>query len=803
MDENLLEKVYDAGANTIWAEMKKLRGQASEQKEIMRRRWVWELIQNASDCTPNDKKININISNTNERYLEFSHNGVPFTYENLVDLITQISSKEGDVEEKTGKFGTGFISTHLLSEKVTISGVLKKSLDMYMDLNLLIDRSGTSYTEIRDNIKDTLSTIVKMKQNNNDEHNIMMKDRWKTSFNYDTSNSLEAREAITEGLTDLNKSAPIVLAINNSISSIEYNGIKFTVDSEIKVTEDWLIRINKTSKDRIDRINILIKSDGELSILVFVQEQNGRVTEVLPFPDKIPKLFCNFPLVGTEEFCFPVIINCSKFDVERDRNGILEGNPENKEYLERAVKLYGELLNLGCKNKWKSMYNLCFLPKLKDSTVQKHFRTEIVNIYEQLPIVDVNLNGNYNGRGALKNSTHDLIGIPNRYDSEEVSNEFWELVNSYAKFYIPTKDTYLEWYKVGKVKIDIPYINKEMKSKSLEEFKGKFNGNIDSLHTWLNKYYSLWIKIKGEEDFIQDAWVLSQNDKFIEASRISLDDNIDNALKKIASDLGDNLIESLLVREVNIPEDIIKKKIDNRIVAKRIQDKINQILSDETLNNKQRSIEHQGIFNRLTNWFLENPKPGEDIFDQLYNKRNLLSTPEENIRRFKIAEKIESNNIEYEQLDDMINNHHRIAELIDNLSGMSGEEIRSQLVHISSNSSYAREKFNLMLEESIKNVYIYLHDNDIKKYHLAESLEDWIEQKYSKTVFRAKKDGKEIRIVIRPGYQNKIIFYYDEEIEALDDTNYELWTYDGQGNTRMITLGDILRTTGFTSIPLG
>lgn len=110
--------------------------------------------------------------------------------------------------------------------------------------------------------------------------------------------------------------------------------------------------------------------------------KNGRVTEVLPFPDKIPKLFCNFPLVGTEEFCFPAIINCSKFDVERDRNGILEGNQENREYLERAVKLYGELLNIGCKNQWKSMYNLCHLSKSKDSTVQKHFRTEIVNIYE-------------------------------------------------------------------------------------------------------------------------------------------------------------------------------------------------------------------------------------------------------------------------------------------------------------------------------------------------------------------------------------------------------------------------------------
>jgi hypothetical protein len=87
-DEILLEKVFDAGANIIWPEMKKLRGQAPEQKENTRRRWVWELIQNASDCIPKDGKININISVKDEKILEFTHNGVPFSYENLIDLIT-------------------------------------------------------------------------------------------------------------------------------------------------------------------------------------------------------------------------------------------------------------------------------------------------------------------------------------------------------------------------------------------------------------------------------------------------------------------------------------------------------------------------------------------------------------------------------------------------------------------------------------------------------------------------------------------------------------------------------------------
>ena len=36
----------------------------------------------------------------------------------------------------------------------------------------------------------------------------------------------------------------------------------------------------------------------------------------------------------------------------------------------------------------------------------------------------------------------------------------------------------------------------------------------------------------------------------------------------------------------------------------------------------------------------------------------------------------------------------------------------------------------------------------------------------------------------------------EQEVAAMDDTNYELWTDNGDGNTRMITLGDIIKTTG-------
>lgn len=135
------EKTIESAINTIITKMQDIYGLPEEDREQSRRRWIWELIQNASDCAK-EGKVSIKIEVTKNR-LKFSHNGSIFTYKNLVDLITQISSKRTQ-EEQTGKFGTGFISTHLISPIVNINGIYhsdEKSTD-YKELNLCIDRSN-------------------------------------------------------------------------------------------------------------------------------------------------------------------------------------------------------------------------------------------------------------------------------------------------------------------------------------------------------------------------------------------------------------------------------------------------------------------------------------------------------------------------------------------------------------------------------------------------------------------------------------------------------------------------------------
>ena len=66
-----------------------------------------------------------------------------------MSLINQASSKDRNdgSERKSGKFRTGFITTHLLSEVVNISGILKAGSE-YSKSNISLDRMGKEKNEI-------------------------------------------------------------------------------------------------------------------------------------------------------------------------------------------------------------------------------------------------------------------------------------------------------------------------------------------------------------------------------------------------------------------------------------------------------------------------------------------------------------------------------------------------------------------------------------------------------------------------------------------------------------------------------
>ena len=209
-------------------------------------------------------------------------------------------------------------------------------------------------------------------------------------------------------------------------------------------------------------------------------------------------------------------------------------------------------------------------------------------------------------------------------------------------------------------------------------------------------------------------------------------------------------------------------------------------------------------FLRLTDWFLNNANEAKMLFADIYEKQHLLTQPEETIRRLKLANQVEDimnkNNIDFSQLSDIVDKSGQLLSMIEQDELDISPEIRQLLEHISYSNYYSKEKFDKMLERSIINVHRQLLNNPL--YKIPEHIEDWKKNKLSSTVFTAEKDEKEIQIVIRPSDGAKIIFYEDTEFEALDDSECELWTDNGMGKVMMITLGDLLKTTGVTSIPL-
>lgn len=807
------KKTIDAAVNTIMTKMDELYGANDFDKKIMRRRWIWELIQNANDCATLDK-ISIWI-NSNENELKFSHNGEIFTYDNLIDLITQISSKRINSEDKTGKFGTGFISTHLISEMVKITGLYHQSqnAENYKIMNISIDRSGKTENEIKESIVNAIEEIDLMDMSENVEY-AEYSSKPTTSFIYDLSDkNSEVQEVIKTGCQDLDKSIPFVLVFTKKIKEIHCNGITYRLSGKPSLLTEGLeiVNVEKSYEDNKIKstiINVLVCSDknNEVSIATFVKYCDDKY--YIDSSKDLPKFFCTFPLVGTEKFTFPIVLNSPKFKVLQERNHIQEGATVNKEIIEIAISLYNNMLKYICSNQWDKLYNICYLSRTKESEFQSDIGKRIEAIYQALPIVDVQKKLGLIRKESLYKKNYGKLErnilIP-YMDKEELCDELWDLINCLNINPIPTKESYRYWLDISpknKVLLETVY-NGLLNCKTISKLSEILTDGSETL-PWLNKLYDLWIKCTDERNFKATAIVPNQENQFVEITKVSIDNNIDISLKEILTSLGTNIKEKLMHKDIKISAGIEIKSFDNEFIANKISDIIRKQLSSESSNTTKRSQEIQNIFNNLTDWFLKNPDLAKPLFKDIYDKQHLLSSPEETIRRLELANTIEStmdeNNIELEQLSIVLKESGRLLKMFENGEITLSEDAKKLFQHISSKSLYAKEKLNNLIERSISSVYYELSANPL--YSIDNSLEAWKQNKYSTTVFKAKKQDMDIRIVIRPSDDEKIIFYEDAELEALDDTAYELWTDNENGIVRMITLGDLIKTTGISVIPL-
>ncbi|WP_323419783.1 sacsin N-terminal ATP-binding-like domain-containing protein [Clostridium tyrobutyricum] len=554
--EKARQEAYETNvAKKIIDQLKKLRFSNNENSA---KRWIWELCQNAKDVCNLTGKVKIRIYLDKEKKkIFFFHNGKAFTTENLVYLIEQVSTKDrtmdGD-DRKSGKFGTGFLTTHLLSETVKISGLV---IDRNKDLAhfcITLDRTGRTKSEIIESIHRSIEQLNDF--TSVDDWKIVDQNDYNTVFEYDLDDN--GLEVAMEGLKNLRISAPYVLSMLHDIEEIRIDPIgdvyAYKTDYDCELKNAAVYEIESQINEEKQKSYILNLTEENVTISVMFDEKEGNII-IKPYDKEQPKLFCDFPLVGTDDFPFPVIISSPYFNPTEPRDGIFltskskieEEIKENRQILVRGCELYKCLLQYVSRKSWRGIYNITKLDRyeIKEWYDDKWIKDKIVDVCKKTILSTAIIENCKNERIEIEDLFGDTKALIVSNHDNTVRTQLWELGSALYPEEIPCCEEFHDWYNS---------LWSKCRNFTFQELTNRLNGlgNIDKLSLllgnnrwsdWLENYYRLAQCNKEFVDLItnnQVAVVPNQNGDFCRISELAIDDNVLIEYKELLNFFGED-----------------------------------------------------------------------------------------------------------------------------------------------------------------------------------------------------------------------------------------------------------------------
>ena len=355
-------------------------------------RWAWELLQNAKDSIAEDNNRTVSVQiQLDENSVEFRHNGAHFTLQDVRGLINQISSKEieeGQQTKKTGRFGTGFLTTCLLSRVIQVKGILETENNIFYKFEFPLDRQGKTTKKLIPKMDNSWNEFEKSLNEIDANYD---KNQFNTSFCYQLETDKQ-KEIAKIGIQEFSKLVPFVLAFIPKIVRVEIidnttNNITIFERNQ-ELIDGLIVSISKRKNSEKTNVLILYASDNKVKIATEIEEtERGYSVKSI---EKFPKLFCDFPLIGSEDFHFPVIVNSFFFNPLDERNGLwLKDSDntavkENQKLLENAVELYKNLISKVSEGHFFDLYNLA--ETKMPSTNEIYFNEKWYKDFIQKPI---------------------------------------------------------------------------------------------------------------------------------------------------------------------------------------------------------------------------------------------------------------------------------------------------------------------------------------------------------------------------------------------------------------------------------
>lgn len=583
-DESLEEARRDVWAENTAQAVHKHLNKLFQESARFRSRWIWELLQNARDASPNDG-INVSLVHQMDRLI-FRHSGLPFTHKSIAHLIYHGSTKYDFSEASPiGQFGTGFLTTHLISKTVIVRG----TTDDQKEFQFLLDRRGDN----ADQLKVVMNSSWEEFKKSLVESAMDGSKDFTTEYEYPISGS-SVNNMIVDGIQELITNAAYLLAFNEKIRSVQVieqdRALKIEkVENQIYAENVHHFRIHEQTAggEAVSRYLFIMSSDGN-AVAVEMKRDNS-IWSVIE-EKTTPRIFIAFPLTGTRDFAIPIVFNNEKLQPREERDTLFLGpdsegkQSQNMIMMEQAFDLAARLAILGMRDGWNGAVVLSKLNRIRqcDWIDEDWFCRQLVERFIQ-PI-----------RGAEVLTTH--LGsriapaaslIPLSADFE-LCSDLWDIavqINSMTG-QLPRRDDILAWSenqqswlsllsKYGEQQREILTIEKICERVaiwgSVAEIKKQLTESSDPI-AWLNQLHLHINKVSLTGLFDKLRLIPSQSGDLKKLNELRQDQGIDEELKDIAQCLGLKTRDELLDLRIQLTTFLeIKPKMESEVLSEALQ----------------------------------------------------------------------------------------------------------------------------------------------------------------------------------------------------------------------------------------
>ncbi|MBL7773919.1 MAG: hypothetical protein JNM95_13725 [Chitinophagaceae bacterium] len=536
--------------------------------EERKTRWVWELLQNAKDVAGNSG-VEIAFKLEPDR-LVFSHNGLPFKTKHLLAILYKTSTKALDGEGgTTGKYGTGFVTTHILNKKLSISGVHENDLGK-RNFTIEIDRSAASLDEsiaieaMQRSLSETFTSIDKITKAPAEDIIV----NWHSfTFILNPDSYVYAER----GLQELERNLAFTLLIDSSLTNTnEVSPFKEIKSVSIETASQKTKYIASLEQTKIKEISfmslglatgLLYHQKGKLIFGIPAIKENESF-KLLPI-DGQAVLFKEFPLIGTEDFNLPVFIQHQDFHPTEQRDGIRtkiiseteEDHTANRnrkalvEFVASYIYFIQNTVDAGLSN--SHLFAKSGLPSL----VENYSNIEWYQENIQKPIREFILQKN-----IVKSNAGSSVKIAEaKFLINELygNTEFYSLASNLIPDQLPDSSSVWEWSKIitqdaeswpENITIDVENL--------IKLIPYKVDVNAETSYDWLKKLYQYLdhsqLSHLGEKNPIY----LSEANNFCVRDDVSIHPLIDPEFKIVSKGLGRSLDEEFLNKKLGIVPEI-------------------------------------------------------------------------------------------------------------------------------------------------------------------------------------------------------------------------------------------------------